>query len=114
MGNDDLIEKYLFLTTSHDGFGSITIVLLSLSEELLRVTYFHFYKVVEHLQKKFIKTYSLIFLIVSIALINPVTKFDLCLQYGCKKLRHKHNSSRTMLSFIEFLLTQIRHEPGRG
>jgi phage/plasmid-like protein (TIGR03299 family) len=23
-GNDDLIEKYLFLTTSHDGFGSIT------------------------------------------------------------------------------------------
>ncbi|QEM03729.1 DUF945 domain-containing protein [Mucilaginibacter rubeus] len=25
VGNDDLIEKYLFLTTSHDGFGSITI-----------------------------------------------------------------------------------------
>jgi phage/plasmid-like protein (TIGR03299 family) len=24
VGNDDLIEKYLFLTTSHDGFGSIT------------------------------------------------------------------------------------------
>ena len=24
MGKDDLIEKYLFLTTSHDGFGSIT------------------------------------------------------------------------------------------
>jgi hypothetical protein len=22
--SDDLIEKYLFLTTSHDGFGSIT------------------------------------------------------------------------------------------
>jgi phage/plasmid-like protein (TIGR03299 family) len=25
VGNDDLIEKYLFLTTSHDGFGSITV-----------------------------------------------------------------------------------------
>lgn len=24
VGNDDLIEKYLFFTTSHDGFGSIT------------------------------------------------------------------------------------------
>ena len=24
VGNDDLIEKYLFLTTSHDGYGSIT------------------------------------------------------------------------------------------
>jgi len=24
VGNNDLIEKYLFLTTSHDGFGSIT------------------------------------------------------------------------------------------
>lgn len=24
VGNDDLIEQYLFLTTSHDGFGSIT------------------------------------------------------------------------------------------
>jgi phage/plasmid-like protein (TIGR03299 family) len=24
VGSDDLIEKYLFLTTSHDGFGSIT------------------------------------------------------------------------------------------
>ncbi|UOE47895.1 DUF945 domain-containing protein [Mucilaginibacter sp. SMC90] len=24
VGNDDFIEKYLFLTTSHDGFGSIT------------------------------------------------------------------------------------------
>ncbi|CAA9199500.1 hypothetical protein FLACOL7796_02752 [Flavobacterium collinsii] len=24
VGNDDLIEKYLFLTTSHDGSGSIT------------------------------------------------------------------------------------------
>ena len=24
VGNDDVIEKYLFLTTSHDGFGSIT------------------------------------------------------------------------------------------
>ena len=24
VGNDDLIEKYLFLTTSHDGFGSFT------------------------------------------------------------------------------------------
>jgi phage/plasmid-like protein (TIGR03299 family) len=24
VGNDDLIEKYLFLTTSHNGFGSIT------------------------------------------------------------------------------------------
>lgn len=24
IGNDDLIEKYFFLTTSHDGFGSIT------------------------------------------------------------------------------------------
>lgn len=24
VGNDDLIEKYLFLTTSHDGFGAIT------------------------------------------------------------------------------------------
>ena len=24
VGNEDLIEKYLFLTTSHDGFGSIT------------------------------------------------------------------------------------------
>lgn len=24
VGNDDLIERYLFLTTSHDGFGSIT------------------------------------------------------------------------------------------
>jgi hypothetical protein len=24
VGGDDLIEKYLFLTTSHDGFGSIT------------------------------------------------------------------------------------------
>lgn len=24
VGNDDLIEKYIFLTTSHDGFGSIT------------------------------------------------------------------------------------------
>ncbi len=24
VGNDDLIEKYLFLTTSHDGFGTIT------------------------------------------------------------------------------------------
>jgi len=25
VGNDDLIEKYLFLTTSHDGYGSITV-----------------------------------------------------------------------------------------
>jgi len=25
VGSDDLIEKYLFLTTSHDGFGSITV-----------------------------------------------------------------------------------------
>src|SRR6187549_864073 len=24
VGNDDLVERYLFLTTSHDGFGSIT------------------------------------------------------------------------------------------
>lgn len=27
VGKDDLIEKYLFLTTSHDGFGSITAAL---------------------------------------------------------------------------------------